>query len=418
MRFAARFGFLGVALALVAPTLTAVETAGPAKADSIASVNHVVVLMQENRSFDHYFGQNTAATNPAPDGTPIQAYHETSYCEPADLDHSWNGAHKEYDNGAMDGFARQNAVAADPTGRRAMGYYTADDLPYYYALKNAFSSGDRYFQSVLSQTFPNRFYLLAGTSFGHIANDFPTSDPANQFSQRTIFENLDAAGVSWKIYFAQIPFAFEFAYVRNHAAGHVFPISQYYADAATGNLPQVSYVDPVFVGPTNVENDEHPPSNVQVGENFASNVVNSLIKSPNWSSSALFLTYDEDGGFFDSVPPPSAVAPDNIPPKLAPTDQPGAFDQYGFRVPMTVVSPYAKAGYVSHEVDDHTSILKFIENRFGLPSLTARDAAANGLTDYFDFTSPALLHPPALPAAPIDPAHAAQCLTAPPNGAF
>ena len=417
MRVARRLGLLGIVAALAAPTLSVVETAGPAKA-AANPIDHVVVLMQENRSFDHYFGQQVGATNPSPLGGTVSAFHQTRYCEVADLDHSWNGAHNEYDNGLMDGFARQNAVAADPSGSRAMGYYTADDLPYYYGLKDAFASGDRYFQSVLSQTFPNRFYLLAGTSFGHIRNDFPTSDPSNQFAQRTIFENLDAQGISWKIYYAQIPFAFEFAYVRNHAAGHVFPISQYYADAAAGNLPQVAYVDPVFLGPTNVENDEHPPSNVQVGENFASNVVNSLTTSPNWPSSALFLTYDENGGFFDSVPPPSAVPPDSIPPQLQAGDVPGAFDRLGFRVPMTVVSPYAKPHYVSHEVDDHTSILKFIENRFALPSLTARDAAANGLTDYFDFTNAALLNPPALPAAPIDPAHAAQCLTAPPNGAF
>src|SRR2546421_207860 len=210
---------------------------------------------------------------------------------------------------------KATTTPADPTGSRTMGWYDQTDLPFYYGMDRTFATGDRYFQSVLSQTFPNRFYLLAGTSFGHIRNDFP-ADPNNDFTQRTIFENLDAAGVTWKVYFAQIPFAEEFKYVRDHSAGHVFPISQYYADAAAGQLPQVSYVDPIFVGPSNVENDEHPPSNVQVGERFTSAVVGALFNSPNWKRSALFLTYDEHGGYFDHLPPPPAVAAVNIPPML------------------------------------------------------------------------------------------------------
>jgi phospholipase C len=297
-----------------------------------------------------------------------------------------------------------------------MGYYDQQDLPFYYGLYKTFATSDRYFSSVLSQTFPNRFYLLAGTSFGHIRNDFPTDGQG--FTQPTIFNLLDAAGISWKIYFNQVPFAAEFSYVRNHAAGHLFPISQYYVDAAAGTLPQVSYVDPVFVAAPDLENDEHPSSNIQVGQQFSSNVINSLINSPNWSSSALFLTYDENGGFFDHVPPPAAVPPDNIPPMLQLGDTPGAFDRYGFRVPMTVVSPWAKPHSVSHVVNDHTSILKFIETRFGLPALTARDAAANGMQEFFDFSSPQLLHPPTLPAATINLVQFIKCLSAPPNTGF
>ena len=155
-------------------------------------------------------------------------------------------------------------------GSNALGYYDGSDLPYYYALYKTFATSDRYFSSVLSQTFPNRFYLLAGTSFGHIRNDLPD---ANGFTQKTIFEELDAAGISWRIYYSQIPFAFEFKYVRDHAAGHVYPIQQYYTDAANGALPQVSYVDPIFLAQADVENDEHPPSNIQVGEQFVSQVV-------------------------------------------------------------------------------------------------------------------------------------------------
>ncbi|MBV9285271.1 MAG: phosphoesterase, partial [Acidimicrobiia bacterium] len=140
-----------------------------------------------------------------------------------------------------------------------------------------------------------------------------------------------------------------------------------------------------------------------------------LMKSPNWSSSALFLTYDENGGFYDHVPPPAAVTPDDIPPMLQPGDAPGAFDRLGFRVPVSVVSPYSKQHYVSHITYDHTSTLKFIETRFGLPPLTRRDAAAADMTDFFDFSHASFATPPRLPRAPINLVQYLACLTAPPN---
>jgi phospholipase C len=164
-----------------------------------------------------------------------------------------------------------------------------------------------------------------------------------------------------------------------------------------------------------VENDEHPPSNVQVGQNFTAGIINSLFKSPNWSSSVLFLTYDEHGGFYDGVVPPKAVAPDSIPPMYQSGDVPGGFDQYGIRVPVAVISPYSKPHYVSHDVYDHTSILRFIEMRFGLPNLTQRDLAANPMRDFFDFSEPSFAQPPVLPAAVIDPAQLAACASMPSN---
>lgn len=395
----------------------------------ISAVQHIVVLMQENRSFDHYFGQlpsqgqprvngepaNASNPNPLdPSGPPIPAFHKTTTCEVADLNHSWTGTHNEYDNGKMDGFTTANVDPKDPTGSRTMGYYDQRDLPYYYVLDNTFAIGDHYFSDVLGPTFPNRFYLLAGTSFGHIRNDFPDlSGPG--FTQRTVFNLLDEAQVSWKVYYSQLPFAGLFGYVRAHAAGHLLPVSQYFTDAAAGTLPQVAFVDPVFVAPNNVETDEHPPSNVQVGENFTSNVISALFKSPDWSSSAMFLTYDEHGGFYDHLPPPSAVIPDDIPPMLLPGDTPAAFDRYGIRVPVTVISPFAKAHFVSHKVNDHTSILRFIETRFDLPALTGRDAAANPMLEFFNFKHPAFETPPDLPPAPIDPVQAAVCATMPSN---
>lgn len=399
------------------------QTAG-AVSTGIDKIQHIVVLMQENRSADDYFGPlskegqpayepepTTGNPNPLGSGT-IAPFHKPNLCESADLDHSWNGTHKEWDNGAMDGFTAANDIsssdpsAADPTGSRAMGYYDQKDLPFYYSLYNTFATGDRYFASVLSQTYPNRFYLLAGTSFGHIRNDLP---PPGGFPVKTIFDLLGAAKVTWKIYYAQFPFGDFFSYVQKHP-GHLAPISQYYSDAAAGTLPAVSFVDPIFIGPPNTESDEHPPANIQVGQAFTHNVINSLEQSRNWKTSALFLTYDEHGGFYDHVPPPPAVPPDAIPPMLQPGDVPGAFDRYGIRVPIVVVSPYSKPHFVSHVVHDHTSILKFIETRYGLPSLTARDAAADPMLEMFDFATPTFHNPPLFAAPSVTP-----CDTTPPT---
>ena len=312
----------------------------------------------------------------------------------------------------MDGFTAANDInsanadPADPSGARTMGYYDQTDLPFYYGLYNTFATNDHYFQSVLSQTFPNRLYLYAGTSFGVTRNDSFVS------THKSVFELLDQNSVSWKIYSDQYPLSFGsllFKYVADRAAQHVFPMSQYYSDAAAGTLPNVSFVDPRFLDRPRVESDEHPPSNVQVGQKFVSDVIKGLMASPNWSTSALFLTYDEHGGFYDHVAPPPAPVPDNIPPNLKPGDTPGAFDRYGFRVPVAVVSPFAKPHYVSHVVDDHTSILRFIELRFGLPALSNRDVNADPMLDMFDFSTPHFASPPTLPTAVIDPGQLAAC---------
>src|SRR5437588_4214284 len=413
MRTLGRLGVVWLCLFVIAPFLGQATGAGPA-ADETA-IQHILVLMQESRSFDSYLGRlhfqgqpkseplllTRHNPNPVKKGAkPIFVFHKKTYCEVADLDHSWNGSHIEYDHGRMDGFTRANVNAKDPTGHRALGYYTREDLPFYYWLYRTFAIGDRYFASVLSHTLPNRFYLLAGTSFGHIRNDFPMG--ADQFSQKTIFEELDAAGITWRIYYSQIPFAFEFAYVRNHAAQHVFPLQQYYTDAQAGTLPQVSFIDPIFIGHADVENDEHPPSDIQLGQSFTHDVIQALVQSPDWPTSAMFLTYDEHGGFADHVPPPRAPKPDGIKPMLQKGDYKASFDRYGFRVPVVAISPYSRAHYVSHVVHDHTSILRSIEERFGLAPLTNRDAKAAPMWDFFDFSNPSFLTPPSLPPAPVN----------------
>lgn len=411
-----------VAGVIAAGCTRARPAAVPATSPPRNMIDHVVVLMQENRSFDSYLGQlhdsgqpdaeaePSTASNPNPldpSGPPVTRFHQTQYCEVADLEHSWDAGHQEWDGGAMDGFTAANAVRSDRTGSRAMGYYTADELPYYYGLFGTFATADHYFSSVQGPTFPNRFFLLAGTSFGHIRNELP---PLNGFTQRSIFNLLDEAGVSWHVYYSDpLPFADEFAYVRAHSEGHLFPIAQYYADAAAGQLPAVSFVDPILAGDAAAANDEHPPSNVQVGEAFAAGVVDALFHSPQWTSSALFLVYDESGGFYDHVPPPPAPVPDDIAPMLRPGDTAGTFDRYGFRVPAVVVSPYARRHFVSHATYDHTSVLRFIETRFGLPPLTRRDAAADPMSSMFDFSTAAFATPPPLPAATISPAGQGAC---------
>jgi phospholipase C len=187
-------------------------------------------------------------------------------------------------------------------------------------------------------------------------------------------------------------------------------IDEYFADAAAGTLPDVSFVDPSFMGDVNTQSDEHPPANAQVGQAFVAGVIDALMESPLWPSSALFLTYDEHGGFYDHVPPPPACPPDDIAPLLLEGDTPADFDRYGFRVPLVVVSPFAKKRFVSHVVHDHTSILRFIETRFDLPALTRRDANADPMLEFFDFTTPPFEKPPKLKRAKINPKLAEECL--------
>jgi phospholipase C len=374
-------------------------------------IDHLVVLMQENRSFDSYFGQfeaseqsKTGNPNPVDKSAPaILPFENPRMCETVDVEHGWDAVHQEIDGGKMDGFTAANIDPTDPTGARAMANYGPSDLPFYYALAHTFGIGDRNFASVPGPTYPNRYYLIAGTSFGHIDNTLP---PAGGWPQKTIFNELDAAHITWKIYDSQVSVAaLLFKYVHDHAAGHVEDIAHYYSDAAAGTLPQVAFIDPTFIGQVTQEDDEHPPANPQLGQQFSAKLVNALMSSPNWSSSVFIQTWDEHGGYFDHVAPPAAPEPDGI----APIGGKGAFDEYGVRVPLLVVSPWSRAGYISHVVHDHTSILKTIEDRFGLPALTRRDAQAAPLTEFFDFAHPTYATAPKLPAATVSAKGAAQC---------
>jgi phospholipase C len=278
----------------------------------------------------------------------------------------------------------------------------ATDLPFTNSLAITFPVADRYFASVLAQTYPNRRYLMAGTSLGLINDTLPEVLPA----AGTIFDQLNAHDKSWTNYYSSLPTLGIFIGLLTQPAmsSNLAHIDRFYADCASGSPPSFSLVDPDFG-----KESEEDPQDIQYGDGFLSRVVDAVMSGPKWPKTLLVWCYDEQGGYYDHVPPPAAVTPDDIPPDLGTHDVLGRFDRLGFRVPAGVVSPYAKANHVSHTVFDHTSVLKLAETKWNLPALTRRDAAANDLLDMVDFTaSPAFLHPPSLsPAA--DPAPRAGC---------
>ncbi len=380
--------------------------------------DHIVVLMMENRSFDQYFSKlpDVGVTdvdvatdkdfNYDPDTVPpskVYRYHETRYCI-ADTDHEWTAVHLQYDNGLMDGFVSTN----NPGGARAMGYYDETDLPYYYWLAKTFSISDRNFCSLLGPTWSNRFYLYGATSWGNTKTSDGTVFVNNAYlSAPKIMDLLDNAGRSWKIYREHISFAVVFGSTKYVGSS----MSTFDSDVDNNTLPDVAFVDPTLYGTGGTQDDEHPPSNIQRGQQFTKRVLDKLMSNPAvWQKTVFFLMYDEHGGLYDHVPPPAACEPDNyVPPDFK-------FDRYGIRTPLIVVSPWVRQGYVSHLVTDHTSVTRFIENRFDLPAMTARDANAWPLLDMFDFSQMSFPTPPSgAPAATLDPAGVQYC-TNNPNG--
>jgi len=405
-------------------------------------IETIVVLMQENRSFDHYFGRfgkyagrtdvdvpPDGASNPTRSGPASSGSHPWQraghYCF-LDTNHGWSGTHKQIADGRMDGFYETNhdikgEVMPDPTmalrdGERAMWWYDEKEIPYYYALAKTFGLGDRYFASVPGPTWPNRMYLFAGTSFGLASNGFPDiSAHPYPTSDAVVLDELDKRHVDWKLYTSGGPpgvtTVLGIALPVRYGRDVLFTIDEFFRDASEGKLPPVVFLDGNFTKTGDPDNDdEHPPSNLQVGQRYTSRIVDALVKSPQWRSLALFITYDEHGGLYDHAPPPKACAPDDKPPTNADGERvDGAFDQYGVRVPLLVVSPYAKRGYVSHGLYDHASILRFIQAKHRLPALTARDANAAIPTDFFDFGSPPKLDVPPLPEAVVEPGEMQYC---------
>jgi phospholipase C len=242
---------------------------------------------------------------------------------------------------------------------------------------------------------------MAASSFGLVHNDFDSQD------RRSIFTLLNEHQISWKVYASDFPAGLILHAFANESQGRIAPLSEFAVDAAAGTLPQVAWVDPLFFTGLVAQSSEHPPADMQVGQNFVYQQVRALLSSPSWSTSAMFITYDEHGGLYDHAKPPPACAPDDLPP--ASGTQYGGFDRYGFRVPVFVVSPFAKRHFVSHAIHSHASILRFLEAKFDLPALSNRDANSDAMLDLFDFDNPPFATPPSFDEPPIDAVHLAAC---------
>ena len=379
----------------------------------IRQIEHVVVLMLENHSADNVLGTLPyvsagrrrdfdglpanrrgipIAANPDVNGHRVRSFALPDMCPAHGLTQNWNSSHNQWHGGRNDGFVT-NADSPTP-----MGYLTPHQLPVTYALAGHFPLSDRFFCSVLGQTLPNRRYFFSGTSSGQVNDD--ASGILVPAANGTIFDRLDAGKVSWRVYYDGTPSPFYFPNVRNNPGqvARCVKNEQFFTDASAGRLPSVSYVEPNF----GYESEENP-QDIAYGEAFLRKVAAAVMEGPLWSRTALFVTYDEHGGWFDHVPPPRAVPPDNIPPDLtlsAKGTLPGRFDRYGFRVPLTVVSPWGRPHYISHRPADLTSILAFIERKWNLPPMTRRDAAAWDLVDMFDLRRRRLAKPLRLPPAP------------------
>ncbi len=362
---------------------------GERDGDTTTPVKHFISLMQENHTFDNYFG-----TYPGADGFPEDACVPRDPKDPAagcaepfkiggkavlDLGHNDEVFQRQFNDGAMDGFLK----VFDDTpavGDLPVGYYDDEDLPYYWNLADNFVLFDNFFTSAHGGSVRNHFYWVAG----HPGNTKADSLLPEGFDHvPTIFDRLHEADVSWKFYIenydpnitfrnlgrgdrgAQIVWAPILNYNRfldnEELNSRIVPLEEFYEDLISGSLPAVSYMVPSGAS-------EHPPGSIQAGQSFVRSLLTALMRSEYWESSALMWTYDDWGGWYDHVAPPQV-------------DRFG----YGFRAPALLVSPYARRGHVDSTQLDFTSMLKFIEENWGLEPLAKRDAEANNITTAFDF---------------------------------
>jgi len=427
---------------------------GPSVCSKLTDIEHVVIFIQENRSFDHYFGSyrgvrgfsdqspafqqpDPANTTNPPAGVLLPFHLDSSKTNAActhDITHDWVPQHQSWDSGAMDGFVTSRLATNSNDAVLAMGYQTRADLPFYYAVADAFTICDNYFCSVIGPTDPNRLYTMAasidpaGQNGGPLLQTLVANRSSffGKLTYTTMPEQLQARGISWKVYSSPdqniLNTIFSdnvLSYLKNfqntasplyqNAFVPQFPVD-FLADALSGNLPQVSWVLASIV------DSDHPPAPSLFGENTLSAIISALTaNSALWAKTVLFATYDENGGFFDHVAPVTAppgtpgeyvtapAVPDPTvvgnPPVLGPIG-------LGFRVPMLVISPFSRGGFVSSALFDHTSVLRFLETRFGaeVPNLSAwRRATVGDLTSAFNFRKSDQSIPPlpsTLPAIP------------------
>jgi phospholipase C len=383
------------------------------KVSGIEKIDHVVWIIQENHSFDNYFG-----TFPNADGLPpstclpkmpgskacVKPFHMPAGQPLLDLEHSWETAHAAYSHGTMNGF-----VWAEGSPY-TMGYYDHRDIPNYWNYARHYTLCDRFFSSEMTGSSPNHVYTVAAKSdeinnIGSLSQLKKELDDDDGFSFASIVKRFAGQKISWKYYvetqpdksggcklnahFSQLACPDPkiltlwnpmpgFKTIRDSQAdmSRLVSLDSYYRDLKQGSLPQVSWIIPDF------QDSEHPPEPIAQGMWYVTRIINALIESPYWKNTVIFLSWDDYGGFYDHVPPPEV-------------------DAYGYgpRVPNIVISPYAKANYISHYTYDLTSILKFIEVRWDLKHLTPRDGRANDMADCFNFNQ-APLPPDVIPVPP------------------
>lgn len=335
----------------------------------VSGIEHVVVVMMENRSFDHLLGwmpnangRQAGLSYPDNNGN-LQPTRRLNYyvgCSHPDPDHSYAGGRSEYDNGKMDGWLRTGS-----NDSFSIGYYEEADLPLFATLARNFTTLSNYFPSILSSTFPNRVFQHAGQT-DRLSNTLDIS------SLPTIWDRLQASGVSCRYYYSNVPFLalWGLKYIEISSL-----YDQFAADVANGTLPAVSFVDPWFtILDDGLGNDDHPHADLRKGEIFLRKIVTTLAASELWSKTVLIINRDEWGGFFDHVVPPRVIAPNNVD-----TDLVDGQALLGCRVPTLIVSPFARGNPAKPTINsllyDHTSVLKLIEWRWNLVPLTARDAS-------------------------------------------
>ncbi len=382
---------------------------------SLSQIKHIFFIVEENRSMDSYLGmlgayRQSLGYSGSFDGIPLTKsmpdykstanttpFHSQTVCTD-NMTPSWNESHYAIHGGKMDYFMKTEGSlpsTIDPQGTRMVGYYDQTDIPFYYELAAQYGTSDTWHTPVLSDTIPNRMYLFTATSFGHIRpQDVP---PSGGWPQPTIFRDLATHGISFRYYYQDSSvYLASFSDWANYQ-GRVYNISHYYTDIQNpSTLPQVIFIERGSQSGL----DEHPLNNIQKGAADVANMINAFLQSPSYASSVFILTYDDPGGLFDHVPPFKEPAPDNIPPMLRSTDTKADFTDSGLRVPVIVVSPWSKPHFVSHVNRDYTAILKLIETRFSLPALTARDAAQDDMSEFFDFSKVQIPTPPPMPVQP------------------
>ncbi len=367
-----------------------------------SGIDHIVVVMMENRSFDHMLGWVPGADGrqaglryPDVDGVMQSTHHlSTDYqgCGLEDPPHGYAHGHATFNDGRMDGFLRDTPVG----DLFPIGYYSADDLPFYKGCAEHWTICDRYHSGILASTQANRMYMHCGqTDRSNNSGGLFGVIPATS-TLPTIWDAAREAGVSAGYYFNNLPYT---AIWLTKYLGISRPFASFLVEAAAGLLPNISYVDPFFYqeGLDPLCNDDHPHADVRNGQRFLNTIYDALRNSPNWERTLLVINYDEWGGFFDHVAPPQ------MPISEREAEETGNDGRLGFRVPCVLAGPRVKKGHVEHTLFEPNSILKFMEWRWSLAPLGERAAVTNNLAVALDFTNPPRTDAPAfdVPAGPF-----------------